>query len=268
MSTRPRWTFDTLVEAWHEVQSIDRASVAQLARRLDVSPAEVLCAHTDARPFGSDERVAVVATLRALVRARQPSEPLRALAALRDAIVRAHDEIDGFAPAFARVAETLLAERPPLGTLRGRARLMEELRCDLLREPRLPFPESFDELLDESTDVAPASPPLRGLEAPRAPSPSRDDVIHALREVHDPELGVDVVSLGLVYDARVEAGHAKVTMTLTSAACPLGDLIRRDAEWRIRGVPGIASASVTFVFDPPWTPAKMSAGARALIGGK
>jgi metal-sulfur cluster biosynthetic enzyme len=95
-----------------------------------------------------------------------------------------------------------------------------------------------------------------------------DALLDALREVHDPEVGIDVVSLGLVYDARLEAGDARVTMTLTSAACPLGDFIRRDAEWRLRKVPGVTTAHVDIVFDPPWTPARMSDEARALLGAE
>lgn len=95
-----------------------------------------------------------------------------------------------------------------------------------------------------------------------------DALLVALREVHDPEVGIDVVSLGLVYDARLEGGDARVIMTLTSAACPLGDFIRRDAEWRLRAVPGVATAHVDIVFEPPWTPARMSDEARRLLGAE
>ena len=74
------------------------------------------------------------------------------------------------------------------------------------------------------------------------------------------------VSLGLVYDVRFDDGHALVTMTLTSAACPLGDFIRRDAEWRLEAVPGVRAATVTIVFDPPWSAERMSDEARAALG--
>lgn len=99
-----------------------------------------------------------------------------------------------------------------------------------------------------------------------ATSPTREALFDALRAVHDPEIGLDIVSLGLVYDAHVEDGRALVTMTLTSAACPLGDFIRRDAEWRLRAVPGVRAATVTIVFDPPWSAERMSEEARVALG--
>jgi metal-sulfur cluster biosynthetic enzyme len=85
---------------------------------------------------------------------------------------------------------------------------------------------------------------------------SAGKVVDALREVIDPELQRDIVSLGLVRVVEVSAGKATVVMTLTTAGCPLGDLIRDQVEGAIRAVE--LEPDVTFEFDPPWTPEQMA----------
>ncbi|MFO0672210.1 MAG: metal-sulfur cluster assembly factor [Polyangiaceae bacterium] len=101
-----------------------------------------------------------------------------------------------------------------------------------------------------------------------ARGPTRDELLDVLREVHDPELGLDIVALGLVRTWAFDAasGKADVEMTLTSAACPLGHAIQKTAEWRLRQLPGVRSATVRIVFEPPWSPDCMSDAAKAVLG--
>ena len=92
-------------------------------------------------------------------------------------------------------------------------------------------------------------------------------ILRALRAVVDPELGLDIVSLGLVYAAEREGDLARVTMTLTSRACPLGAMLSEDARTAVESlVPGVRRAEVELCFEPLWTPERMSPEARAQLG--
>lgn len=96
---------------------------------------------------------------------------------------------------------------------------------------------------------------------------TRDDVLDALREVLDPELGINVVDLGLVYGVEVRDGEARVTMTMTSPACPLHAYLTSAAEAAIRHrVPAIRSVTIEMVWDPPWQREMMSEAARRQLG--
>lgn len=89
----------------------------------------------------------------------------------------------------------------------------------------------------------------------------------ALREVIDPEAGVNAVDLGLVYRVALEGAAVHVVMTMTTPACPLGPYLRQAAETAVRkSVPEIANVVIEIVWDPPWTPEKMSAAARRQLG--
>ena len=99
----------------------------------------------------------------------------------------------------------------------------------------------------------------------QAPTPARgplataDDVMDALREVIDPELGLDVVSLGLVYGVEVDDdGEATVRMTLTSPYCPLGPMLESQVHAATQFLPGIQGVKVDLVWDPPWAPHTMA----------
>lgn len=95
------------------------------------------------------------------------------------------------------------------------------------------------------------------------------EILRALRAVLDPELGIDVVSLGLVYEARVEGEVAHVVMTMTTPACPLGEVILEDARQAIEAtVPGVRRADIALVFEPPWSPERMSPDARLMLSGE
>lgn len=94
----------------------------------------------------------------------------------------------------------------------------------------------------------------------------RRRAIEMLRDVVDPEVGLDVVELGLVYAVEVDGGRVTVKLTMTTPACPLGDQIVFDAEQRLRELDGVDEVRVDLVWDPPWTPDRMSARAREALG--
>jgi metal-sulfur cluster biosynthetic enzyme len=100
----------------------------------------------------------------------------------------------------------------------------------------------------------------------RAPEAIRSHVLEALRAVIDPEIGVNIVDLGLVYGIDVDARNVHVSLTLTSPACPLGEQVVRDAEDRLHGVEGLAEVHVELVWQPAWTPERMSPYAKDILG--
>ncbi len=96
--------------------------------------------------------------------------------------------------------------------------------------------------------------------------PTTDEVIEALRQVEDPELGMDIVELGLFYDAEIEGATVKVTHTLTSLGCPVGPMIQEDIDRVVREIPGVEDVEVELTWDPPWTPERMSDDAKFILG--
>ncbi|RJP79935.1 MAG: metal-sulfur cluster assembly factor [Candidatus Zixiibacteriota bacterium] len=95
---------------------------------------------------------------------------------------------------------------------------------------------------------------------------SEASVMKALEHVIDPEIGIDVVNLGFIYDVRIEGDHAAVAMTLTMKGCPMHATLKEQAEEAIRQLAGAKSAEVRLVFDPPWHPSMMSAAAKERLG--
>ncbi len=95
---------------------------------------------------------------------------------------------------------------------------------------------------------------------------AEEDVREALRRVVDPELGVNVVDLGLIYGIAVADGAVKVTMTLTAPGCPLAATLVRGVEEAARSVPGVVRAEVEVVWSPPWSPDRISARAKEELG--
>ena len=87
-----------------------------------------------------------------------------------------------------------------------------------------------------------------------------------LRQVEDPELGMDIVDLGLLYEVEVEDSKAKVTYSLTSMGCPAGAMIAEGIVDAARSVPGVAEVEAELTFDPPWTPDRMSDDAKFILG--
>ncbi|WP_214402615.1 metal-sulfur cluster assembly factor [Pseudonocardia lacus] len=99
----------------------------------------------------------------------------------------------------------------------------------------------------------------------RGADPSIDDLEEAMRDVVDPELGINVVDLGLVYGIQAEDGVATIDMTLTSAACPLTDVIEEQARAALVGAPGsglVDEIKINWVWMPPWGPDKITEDGR------
>ncbi len=96
--------------------------------------------------------------------------------------------------------------------------------------------------------------------------PTQEDVIEALRKVEDPELGMDIVELGLLYDVEVDGPAVKVTYTLTSMGCPAGQMIEEDIDRFVRELPGVEEVRSELTFDPPWSPERMSDDAKFILG--
>jgi len=88
----------------------------------------------------------------------------------------------------------------------------------------------------------------------------------ALRTVKDPELNLDVVVLGLVYDLDIQDDHVHMRMSLTSPMCPVADVLVDQARQVLESVEGVESAEVELTFDPPWTPERMDPMVRATLG--
>jgi metal-sulfur cluster biosynthetic enzyme len=95
---------------------------------------------------------------------------------------------------------------------------------------------------------------------------SIDEVTDALREVIDPELGLDFVELGLIYDVAVDAGAVHVTYTLTSPGCPIGPQVAEQIEEFVSELEGVEAVESTMTFSPPWTPERMSEDAKFALG--
>jgi len=95
----------------------------------------------------------------------------------------------------------------------------------------------------------------------------KDSMLGALENVIDPELGIDIVNLGLVYDVEIdEEGVATVTMTLTSMGCPMGPVIVDQVNTALGELPEVKSTNVNIVWNPPWSKDKMSRYAKMALG--
>jgi len=97
-------------------------------------------------------------------------------------------------------------------------------------------------------------------------APDPDEITEALSNVIDPELGLDFVELGLVYGVEVDGGTVNVTFTLTTPACPIGPQVKEQMEEFVGEVPGVEQVLTDMVFQPPWTPDRMSEDAKFALG--
>jgi len=166
------------------------------------------------------------------------------------------------------------AEQIPLGTIvtlrQGTAAVITQALGDTYTI-RLPngglyrvADQDADALGRDSQSVIAASPLHDG--------PVTEDMVWAqLKEVYDPEIPINVVDLGLIYDLQIEPqadGESKVfvQMTLTAQGCGMGPSIARDAQRRIEVLPGVAEAEVRVVWDPPWHPDMMSPEGKKKLG--
>lgn len=102
---------------------------------------------------------------------------------------------------------------------------------------------------------------------PHAALPTEERVREALRSVDDPEVGMNIVDLGLVYRIDIAPERVRVELTMTTPACPMGDLITGNADRAVRAaLPEDVAVEVALVWDPPWTPELMSESARQTFG--
>jgi FeS assembly SUF system protein len=96
---------------------------------------------------------------------------------------------------------------------------------------------------------------------------TKDDVLEVLRNVYDPEIPVNVVDLGLIYDVQINnSNDIYVQMTLTFPGCGMGPYIAQQAEWAIQDIEGVEDVQIELVFEPPWSPDLISEEARAQLG--
>ena len=96
--------------------------------------------------------------------------------------------------------------------------------------------------------------------------PTREEIFEALRVVEDPELGMDIVELGLLYDAEVVGRKAHVTYSLTSMGCPVGPMIEEQIRDVVSSLDGIEAVETELTWDPPWSPERMSDDAKFILG--
>jgi metal-sulfur cluster biosynthetic enzyme len=107
---------------------------------------------------------------------------------------------------------------------------------------------------------------VRMEEESRPAQPTQESCYEALSKVMDPELGLDVVCLGLIYSVSLEGTKVSVEMTMTSPGCPLSDQILFEANNELLKIPGVEKAHITLVWTPPWTPEMMSLEAKMSLG--
>ena len=93
-----------------------------------------------------------------------------------------------------------------------------------------------------------------------------EQVLEALKDVHDPELGINIVDLGLVYDVSIEGDTVHIVYTLTTMGCPIGPMIEAEIKQFLSGVEGVSEVNAEMVLRPPWTPEMMSEEAKAALG--
>ncbi len=85
---------------------------------------------------------------------------------------------------------------------------------------------------------------------------SREAVVEALKKAQDPELNIDVWTLGLIYDIKLEEAKVGLRMTFTSPMCPYGPWLLEDVKSKVKQVPGVSDVAIEVVFDPPWQPSE------------
>ena len=132
----------------------------------------------------------------------------------------------------------------------------------------VPTPASASDAMDaadaaDAADAGAAAGPAAGVSAP---APTVDQVKAALRRVKDPELNLNIVDLGLVYEISVEGTEVIVDMSLTSPGCPSGPEIMKDVETQVKAMPGVTEGTVNLVWSPIWTPDRIEPRVRSYLG--
>lgn len=126
---------------------------------------------------------------------------------------------------------------------------------------------AMNEQLNQGTTTAEEATTQAEERATPGEGPSSEAVTEALKNVYDPELGINIVDLGLVYDVKVDdAGDVDIEYTLTTMGCPIGPLIEDQMRALLQAVPGIGEVRPEMVLRPAWTPEMMSDEAKAALG--
>lgn len=95
---------------------------------------------------------------------------------------------------------------------------------------------------------------------------TKEKILEALSDVYDPEIPIDIVNLGLIYDVQIEDGNVFVKMTMTAPGCPSSAQIAAESQMLIEGLRGVKEATIEIVWDPPWDPSRMSEEAKRGLG--
>ncbi len=95
---------------------------------------------------------------------------------------------------------------------------------------------------------------------------TKDDVMSVLKQCYDPEIPVNVVDLGLIYGVDIDGDTVNIEMTLTAPGCPMHSLIARDVKQKVETLDEVNQANVQVVWDPPWTPDRLSEEAKKILG--
>jgi len=95
---------------------------------------------------------------------------------------------------------------------------------------------------------------------------TKEEIVNVLKDCYDPEIPINVWDLGLVYDIKIDDDKVGIKMTLTAPGCMMGGMIAEDVENKLKALNGVKDAKVELVFDPPWTPDKMSEEAKSQMG--
>jgi FeS assembly SUF system protein len=127
---------------------------------------------------------------------------------------------------------------------------------------RIPLPS-----INDPPPTAPPPVPEPGSEAPLSAEQLEDKVVEVLGTCYDPEIPVNIYELGLVYGIDVSPeGAVHIRMTLTSPGCPVAGSLPGEIENKVKSVPGVSKAKVEVVWDPPWSPDRMSEAAKLQLG--
>lgn len=122
------------------------------------------------------------------------------------------------------------------------------------------MPRALSLIMNSTPTPTPSTP------TPTPSSPELDTAWARLRTVIDPEIGLNLVDLGLVYSVELKEGALDVAITLTTRGCPMHDMIVEGCRRALDGIPGVRESNINVVWDPPWNPEMMSAEAKRQLG--
>ena len=118
-----------------------------------------------------------------------------------------------------------------------------------------------------SAPAAPAPPPQSSLTAPTGPHAAVElEITKSLKKIYDPEIPMNIVDLGLIYGYEWKESDVILHMTLTAPGCPVAGILAEEIKGTVEKVPGVHQATVDFIWEPPWTPDRMSEFAKRQFG--